>query len=396
MAEVLVSGDRPDLPRLRPVVDGMEMQKIIAVSAYARGFEDVIALWYGESDIVTDDRFREACKDALDQGHTFYADKNGEPPLRAALSDYLSGLHAQPVTVERITVTASGMAALHMLTEMLVDPGDNIVMVTPMWPNAEAVVRLMNGDPRRVPLTADDQGAWHLDLGQLADACDGRTRAILVNSPANPTGWTIGPDQQRALLDLARDRGIWIIADEVYGRIVYDGEAAPSFLDVAGPDDPLFVINSFSKSWAMTGWRLGWVVAPAVLESTLANMVEYATSGATAFSQHAAVAAIRDGEAFVRRFRDYCRVGRDIVTGRLAALPRVTCRPPDGAFYAFLRVDGETDSEELARRIVREAHVGLAPGIAFGPEAEGWLRICFAQSPDLLTRAMDRLEPVLA
>jgi aspartate/methionine/tyrosine aminotransferase len=269
-------------------------------------------------------------------------------------------------------------------------------MVTPMWPNAEAVVRLMNGDPRRVPLTADDRGAWHLDLDRLAEACDGRTRAILVNSPANPTGWTIGLDQQRALLDLACDKGIWIIADEVYGRIVYEGEAAPSFLDVAGPDDPLFVINSFSKSWAMTGWRLGWVVAPSDLEPTLANMVEYATSGATAFSQHAAVAAIRDGEAFVRRFRDYCRVGRDIVTGRLAALPRVTCRPPDGAFYAFLRVEGETDSEELARRIVREARVGLAPGIAFGPEAEGWLRICFAQSPDLLTRAMDRLEPVLA
>ncbi len=396
MVELLAAGDRPALPRLRPVVEGMEMQKIIAVSAYARNFDDVIPLWYGESDIVTDDRFRAACKEALDQGHTFYADKNGEAPLRAALSDYLSGIHAQAVEVDRITVTASGMAALHMLAEMLVDAGDNMVLVTPMWPNADAVVRLMNGEPRRVPLTADDKGVWHLDLDRVFAACDDRTRAILVNSPANPTGWMIGEEQQRALLDFARDKGLWIISDEVYGRIVYDRNVAPSFLDVAEPDDPLFVINSFSKSWAMTGWRLGWVVAPAVLEPTLANMVEYATSGATAFSQHAAVAAIRDGEAFVQRFRDYCRAGRDIVTGHLASLPRVTCRPPDGAFYAFLRVEGEDNSEELARRIVREAQVGLAPGIAFGPEAEGWLRICFAQAPELLERAMNRLEPVLA
>jgi len=395
MAKVLAAGGKPALPRLRTVVDGMEMQKIIAVAAYARGFDDVIPLWYGESDIVTDERFRLACKAALDEGHTFYADKNGEAPLREALSDYLSSLHDQPTAVDRITVTASGMAALHMLMEMLVDPGDNIVMVTPMWPNAESVVRLMNGEPRRVPLTADAEGVWHLDLERVVAACDGRTRAILINSPANPTGWTIRSDQQRALLDFARRRSIWLIADEVYGRIVYDGNAAPSFLDIAGPEDPLFVINSFSKSWAMTGWRLGWVVAPSSLEETLANMVEFATSGATAFSQHAAVAAIRDGEAFVERFRDYCRAGRDIVTGRLARLPRVTCRPPDGAFYAFLKVEDESDSEALARRIVREARVGLAPGIAFGPEAEGWLRICFAQSPDLLNRAMDRLEPVL-
>lgn len=395
MADARAVGSESNLPPLRSVVETMEMQKIIAVSAYAKQFEDVIPLWYGESDIVTDDLFRAACKQALDDGHTFYADKNGEPPLRAALSDYLTGLHALPVTQDRVTVTASGMAALHMLTEMLVDVGDNIVLVTPMWPNAEAVIRLMNGEPRRLPLTADDEGVWHLDLDRLSSVCDHRTRAILVNSPANPTGWVIARDQQQALLDFAKERGIWIIADEVYGRLVYAGQAAPSFLDIAGPEDPVFVLNSFSKSWAMTGWRLGWVVAPPVLEETLANMVEYATSGATAFSQRAAVTAIKNGETFVERFREYCRAGRDIVTDRLGTLSRVTYHPPEGAFYAFLRVDGEADSEALAKRIVRDARVGLAPGIAFGPESEGWLRICFAQSPELLTRAMDRLETVL-
>jgi len=396
MVKVLAGGGRPDLPRLRPVVDGMTMQKIIAVAAYARGFDDVIPLWYGESDIVTDDGVRAACKEALDAGHTFYADKNGEAPLRAALSDYLSGLHERPVAVDRVTVTASGMAGLHMLMEMLLDPGDNIVLVTPMWPNAEAVVKLMNGEAIRAPLWVDGDGAWHLDMDRVIAACNGRTRAILINSPANPTGWVIGHDQQRGLLEFARKRGIWIIADEVYSRIVYDRRAAPSFLDIADADDPLFVLNSLSKAWAMTGWRLGWIVAPPALETTLANMVEYATSGATAFSQHAAATAIRDGEPFVEKFRDYCRAGREIVVGRLARLPRVTCHRPDGAFYAFLKVEDEEDSEDLARRIVREARVGLAPGIAFGPEAEGWLRICFAQSPELLTRAMDRLEPVLS
>jgi aspartate/methionine/tyrosine aminotransferase len=227
-------------------------------------------------------------------------------------------------------------------------------------------------------------------------ACDGRTRAIFVNSPSNPTGWVMPRKDAAALLDFARRRGIWLISDEVYERLVYDGRpAAPSLLDIASPEDRVIIINSFSKSWAMTGWRLGWLTAPTELNPILEKLIEFNTSGSPTFLQHAAVAALEAGEGFVRQMVERCRAGRDLVFTRLAEHRRVRATPPRGAFYAFCSVEGVADSVAFAKQILLRHKVGLAPGVAFGPAGEGRLRLCYASAPERLSEALNRLAPAL-
>jgi aspartate/methionine/tyrosine aminotransferase len=268
------------------------------------------------------------------------------------------------------------------------------VIVGPVWPNARAAAEVMAGEPRAVALRYGNAG-WTLDIDEVMARCDARTRAVFVNSPGNPTGWMMPRAQQQALLAACRESGIWVIADEVYARIVYDRAAAPSFLEIAEPDDLLVVVNSFSKSWAMTGWRLGWLTHPAAVGDYLANLVEFNTSGTPAFLQHAAVTAVQDGEPLVASMVARCREGRDVIGRCFAALPRVRYSPPEAAFYAFFAVDGMTDSLDFAKRLVHEAGVGLAPGTAFGPEGEGFLRLCFARAPETLEAAAERLARAL-
>ena len=244
-------------------------------------------------------------------------------------------------------------------------------------------------------LDPDAEGGWQLDIERVIAACDERTRGIFVNSPSNPTGWIIAPEQISALLGLARQRGLWLIADEVYTRIVYGNRAAPSFLDHAEPDDRLIVVNSFSKSWAMTGWRLGWLTLPADVVPQFEKLVEFNTSGSPTFLQHAAITAVRDGEDFVGQFVARCRMARDAAIDGLQACRRVTVARPAGAFYAFLRVDGVTDSLAFAKEALFQAKVGLAPGSAFGPAGEGHLRLCFARDPQIIAAAIARLHSLL-
>ena len=239
-------------------------------------------------------------------------------------------------------------------------------------------------------LDHDDSG-WHLDLQRLFDACDGRTRAIYYASPGNPTGWMLEDAQQRELLAWARGRGIAIIADEVYQRIVYDRPHAPSILEIAAPDDPVFVVNSFSKSWAMTGWRMGWLIYPRGMVDTFEKLIQFNTSGGQAFLQAGGVVALNEGEAFVRSFVERCRGGRAIVLDRLAALDRVRIVPNKASFYVMFDVDGIDDSLAFCKRAVHEAGVGLAPGIAFGAASARQIRLCYARSDAQLTEAMDRL-----
>ena len=381
---------------VRAAIAELEPQLIADVSKEGFGDPDVIPLWYGESDLSTPAFIREAAKKALDEGETFYTYTRGVPPLRAAIAEYLTELHARPVAMERVSVTTAGMNAIMLTMELTLERGENAVMVTPVWPNAAAAVRIMGAEPREVPL-GREQGRWRLDLERLFAACDARTRLIFVNSPGNPTGWMMTREEQQALLEFCRARNIWLLADEVYSRIVYHGRAAPSFLDIAEPDDPLFVANSFSKAWAMTGWRVGWLVAPAALGDVVGELVQHNVSGVATFLQPAAITALKAGEPFVNEFVERCRRGRDIVADRLAEMPRVRFTPPEAAFYAFFEVDGVADSLAFAKRIVREARVGLAPGAAFGKGGEGgFLRLCFAQAPELLARAMERLKPVLS
>jgi len=379
---------------IRARIRDLETQQIYQVARLAFGDPKVIPLWYGESDVTTPDFISKAASDALAAGHTFYTHKQGIPELRSTLAAYIAGLYGIDLPADRITVTSSGMTGIMMVMEMLVDPGDNVVIVGPVWPNARAAVEIMGGEPRTVALRYGNEG-WRLDVEEVLARCDGRTRAVFVNSPGNPTGWMMPRDQQRALLAACRARGIWVVADEVYARIVYDRRAAPSFLEIAEPDDPLIVINSFSKSWAMTGWRLGWLTHPAGVTEYLSNLVEFNTSGTPAFLQHAGAVAVREGEPVVASMVEHCRQGRDVIGQCLSALPRVRYSPPDAAFYAFFAVDGMDNSLDFAKRLVHETGVGLAPGTAFGPEGEGFLRLCFARAPETLAAAAERLAKAL-
>lgn len=383
-----------DAAPIRARIRDLETQQILQVSQLALGDPKVIPLWYGESDVPTPDFINRTAAEALSAGNTFYTHKQGIPELRTALADYTSALYGVGMPAERITVTSSGMTGIMMVMQMLVDAGDNVVVVGPVWPNARSAVEVMGGAPRSVALRFGNDG-WALDVEEAMAHCDGRTRAVFVNSPGNPTGWMMPRAQQEALLAACRDRGIWVIADEVYARIVYDRRAAPSFLEVARPDDRLIVINSFSKSWAMTGWRLGWLTHPIAVGDYVANLVEFNTSGTPAFLQQAGVTAVREGEPLVAAMVERCRQGRDVIGRCLSALPRVRYTPPAAAFYAFFAVDGMANSLDFAKRLVREAGVGLAPGTAFGPEGEGFLRLCFARAPETLEAAAERLARAL-
>lgn len=379
----------------RQSVEELATSKIREVANAGMGLKDVIALWYGEPDLPTPDFICQAAAQAMAGGHTFYTENLGIAELRQALSEYLSGLHAKPVAPGRIAVTASGMSGTNLMQQVLTDPGDNVVISAPVWPNLIQTVRIMGGEPRLVQLRMGNDG-WSLDLDELFGQVDGRTRAILINSPSNPTGWVMSRADQQAVLDFARARGIWVLSDEVYSRLYYDGPVAPSLLDISEPEDRVVVVNSFSKAWCMTGWRLGWLTAPESLMPTLEKMIEFHYSCPAHFSQIAAVAAVREGEAFVHDLVERYRQARDLVIDRLEALPRVRVQRPAGAFYAFFALDGMTDSTAFCKDLLRRTHVGLAPGAAFGPDSEGYIRLCFASTLDRLAMAMDRLSPLLS
>ncbi len=382
-------------PFIRPDIAALRESPIREVARMGMGREGVIPLWFGEPDQPTPDFINQAASRALAAGHTFYTLNRGIPELRQALADYMTGLHGVAIAPERVSVTASAMNAIAILMQSLVGPGDNAVLVVPLWPNIEGTVRIMEAEPRAVPLQ-EEGGAWRLDLEHLFAAVDARTRLILVNSPNNPTGWLMEREQQRAVLDFCRQRGIWLIADEVYDRIVYDRPVAPSLLDIADADDPLIRVNSFSKSWAMTGWRLGWITAPESFAPVIEKMNEFNIASATTMAQHAGVVALAEGEPFIAETVARYGRARDLVYQRLGAMPRVELVRPEAAFYAFFGVEGMPDSLTFAKELVTECGVGLAPGCAFGPTGEGHLRLCFAASLERLSEAMDRIEPKLS
>jgi aspartate/methionine/tyrosine aminotransferase len=333
---------------------------------------------------------RDAAVQALADGDTRYPDVRGLAPLRTALSSYLTTLHARPVAESRIQVTASGMAALSVALSAVVRPGHRVVVHSPVWPNIAAAAHLRGASVEPIDLDAHPDGGFSLDLDRLDTLMEG-ARAFVLNSPGNPTGWTATEQELRVIRDIARRHGAWLISDEVYSRLVYDGSpAAPSMLDIAEPDDRIIVCNSFSKTWMMTGWRLGWLVVPDGMGETFADLVEVVHSGVAPFIQRAGLAALHDPAA-IEDFRAHCATGRDLATQALSGLNGIRYQPPAGAFYAFLAVDGLRDSLDFAKKLVTRHGVAVAPGIAFGDAGEGWLRVCFAQSAGLMERAMQRL-----
>ena len=359
----------------------LEESKIREVANAGMGRADVLPFWFGESDEVTPEVIRQAGIDALQSGETFYSHNLGLPALREAVAAYTSALHG-PVGAERIAITSGGVNALIVAMQTLIDAGDDVVAVTPVWPNLTAQPLILGARLRCVPLKPDAQGAWQLDVPALLAAITPQTKLLVVNSPNNPTGWTLTSDQQAAILAHCRQTGTWILSDEVYERLFYRDDtanrAAPSFLDVAEPEDRLVVVQSFSKAFLMTGWRLGYLVMPPSMTPEVGKLIEFNTSCAPVFAQRGALAALAHTQSITPRIVAHLRECRDTLVPLLQAVPGVETSAAPGGMYAFLRVAGFNDSLDLAKRLVIEAGLGLAPGVAFAPEAEGWLRWCFA------------------
>jgi aspartate/methionine/tyrosine aminotransferase len=380
----------------RPAVRALEASQIRAVANAGMGDPSVLAFWFGEPDAVTPQFICDAAAASLARGETFYTQNFGVPDLREAIAHYVSALHG-PVADDRVAVTASGMSALMVTVQALVGAGDRVVAVTPLWPNLTEIPKVLGASVATVPLHMSGDG-FALDVDRLIDTLTPGTRALMLNSPNNPTGWVIDADAQASIFAHCRRHGIWVIADDVYERLCYDDApgVAPSFLRLAAPDDRLVSTNTFSKAWCMTGWRLGWMVAPPALMPEIGKLIEYNTSCSPAFVQRAGVVALRDGEPTVAAFRARLRSARDRLVGALRELPDVDVATPQGAMYAFLRVHGLTDSVAFCTRLVREAHLGLAPGRAFGPEGEGFVRWCFAADEARLAEGVARLATFLS
>jgi aspartate aminotransferase len=368
-----------------------------AVANTAMGRSDVLPFWFGESDQPTPAFIRDAAIASLHSGETFYSENLGRPYLRDAIAAYLSNLHQRPMPTSRVAVTASGVSALMMATQLLVAPGDRVVTVTPLWPNAVEIPKVMGGRVTCVSLEVQD-GRWALPLDRLLQALTPQTRMLVLNSPNNPTGWTIQREEQQTLLQHCRRHGIWIIADDVYERLVYAPglASAPSFLTLAEDDDRLIVVNSFSKAWTMTGWRAGWMVAPPSAMADLAALIEFNVSCVSEFTQRACVAAVEQGEPYVQKVRAQLADTRRKLTAALQPFAQLDIPEADGAMYLFLRVAGEGDSLSLAKRLIQEVGLGLAPGRAFGPEGEGWLRWCYASDWTKIESGIERLSRFLA
>ena len=369
---------------------------IVEVMNYGRGRREIVPLWAGEGDLPTPAFIAEAATRSLAAGETFYTWQRGIPKLRDALAHYHGRLCGREFSPESFFVTGSGMQAIQIALAMTVAAGDEIIIPTPTWPNAAAATGILAARPVEVPMTFGNAG-WMLDHERLARAVTPRTRALFMVSPSNPTGWTASLDDLRATLALARRHGLWIVADETYARFWYgEGTRAPSYLDVMEPEERILFVNTFSKNWAMTGWRIGWIAAHSSLGQVIENLIQYSTSGVAQFMQRAAVAALEHGESFVAHQIARARRGRDIAAAALAGAGRCRFALPDGAFYLFFAVDGETDTRRLAFRLIDEADVGLAPGTAFGAGGEGFLRLCFARNAEQLETAMARVAAVLS
>lgn len=380
----------------RPAVRALSNSLIREVANAAMGKSNVLPFWFGEADTATPDFVRKAAAESLLSGETFYSQNLGRPYLRETIAAYQSDLLGRAIPVEQVLAVGSGMSGLQIAMQLVLSPGDRVVAVTPLWPNISEAPLILGAHVERVSLSIND-GRWSLDLDKLIDALTPDTRMVIINSPNNPTGWTIDDESVQAILKHCRKHGIWILADEVYQRLVYDPAVryAPSFLRHYQTGDRIISVNSFSKSWSMTGWRIGWMVIPETLSQDATKLVEYNFSCIFEPTQRAAAVAIKEGESEVQRLRANLTKTRALLVDGLRSMGGVSVPEAGGAMYAFLRIDGYGKSLELAQRLVREVGLGLAPGAAFGPEGEGWLRWCHAVSEDKISEGLNRLSDFL-
>lgn len=377
----------------RSEVRALSSSRIRDIANAGMGRTDIEAFWFGEGDEVTPGFIRDAAQKAIADGETFYVHNLGLLALREAIATYESELHGIASTPDRIAVTGSGVSALMIANQLVVSPGDKVVVVTPIWPNIAEAPRLMGAEVTRFALTVEN-GRWTLDLDKLIETLTPDTRMLIINAPNNPTGFTLDAVAQGEILAHCRKLGIWILSDEVYERLIFDGsKAAPSMLSHAEPEDRVIRVNSFSKSWRMTGWRLGWLTLPAAMMPDVPKVIEYNTSCAPAFIQKGGVTALTDprGEQAVAELRTGLTASRTLLLDGLENFGRIEAPRSDGAMYAFFRIEGATDDMAIARELVTDYGLGLAPGSAFGPEGAGSLRWCFAANPEKIARGLERL-----
>ncbi|HPF77909.1 MAG TPA: aminotransferase class I/II-fold pyridoxal phosphate-dependent enzyme [Alphaproteobacteria bacterium] len=356
---------------------------------------DVLSLGQGEGCAPTPDFIVNAANAAMQAGKTHYGPVLGQPALREEISSYYKKIFDFDIPPSRVFITGSGTTAMHLALTSILDRDDEVVAITPIWKNLLGAVELAQAKTRQVAMEYDEQDGWTLDLQKLFDACNDKTKAILVVTPSNPTGWVMGKEDMKRLMDFARERKIWIVSDEVYNRSVYGQQHAPSFLEVANADDLLMTVNSFSKAWAMTGWRLGWLVGPAFSEGIIRDIALYDNMGPPTFTQFGGIHAIRDGEDFITQQLGLWESNLDLVMDRLGKNPKIHISRPASTFYAFFKVEGEPDCLAFAKRLIDEADLSLAPGCAFGKNCAGWMRLCFAVSEKKLVEALDRLEKAI-
>ncbi|HEY2355881.1 MAG TPA: pyridoxal phosphate-dependent aminotransferase [Phenylobacterium sp.] len=378
-------------PIARPEVLSLRASQIREVANVGMARKDILKFWVGESDQPTPAFIREATAKALMAGETYYTHNLGRLALREALAAYLARLHGQTVALDRLGITSAGVNALMLVSQAVISPGDKVVVTTPAWPNIVEIPRILSAKLQTVALDPA-QGRWRLDLDKLMAALTPDTKALFLNSPNNPTGWTLPAEDRAPILERCRRYGIWLVTDDPYERLIFGpGNSAPSFLPLAGDDERVISTNTFSKAWRMTGWRMGWMVLPKSLTESMGVVIEYNTSCVPDFIQSGAIAALNDGEASIAELRAELAAAKDQVIGALRQMPGVEAPEPEGGMYAFFRLEGVSDSVAIAKALIDKAGVGLAPGSAFGPEGQGWLRWCFANRPETNAAGLERL-----
>lgn len=391
----MASSLSPLLSSLRAEARETPPSGIVEIRSYGMGRPGLIPLWVGEGDLPTPSFICEAATRSLAAGETFYTAQRGIPDLREALARYHTRLYDQPFSPDRFFVTCGGMQAVQIALRMVCGTGDEVIIPSPAWPNFAAAISLCGATPVFSPMSVQNR-QWTVNFDHMAAAVTPKTRALFVNTPSNPTGWTASREELQALLDLARQHNLWIVADEIYGRFVFDGSArAPSFHDIMRDDDKIIFVQTFSKNWAMTGWRIGWIEAPAALGPVIENLIQFSTSGVPVFSQRAGIAALDRGDSFIDHQVSRAKTNRDLFEKAFGQSNRLKFAHTEGAFYLFFSMEGETDMAALAKRLVDEAQLGLAPGTAFGPGGEKYLRLCFARRSDDIVETIARLEKFL-
>ena len=383
--------------RIAARMDSIGTETAFEAAARARSLEatgrSVIHLEIGEPDFDTPANIRDAAKRALDAGFTHYPPYFGLPALREAIAADVSARKDVPVSPDRVVVTPGAKPVMYYAMLALIEPGDEVIVPDPGYPIYESMVRFAGGTP--VPLAIRQEHDFRADLGELASLISKRTRMLVLNSPANPTGGLFTREDIVRIAELALRHDLVVLADEIYGRIVYEGEHV-SIASIPGMLERTIILDGFSKTYAMTGWRLGYAVLPDVLLYAFGRLIINSVSGTSAFSQMAAVEALTGPQDEVEAMVEEFRARRELVVDGLNAIPGISCHRPHAAFYVFPDISATgLDGAELADRLLHDAGVCVLAGTAFGQVGRNHVRISYANSRENLTEALSRIRAVV-